>query len=143
MTELIATLVAPHGLAPGDISAVCDAVGGMADALIDDVACQIAFDGDAVEARATLEALLPHADLIIRPTDASLPCLLIADMDSTMITVECIDELADYAGLKPEIAAITERARRRQPSVAIPAFIDRCMSRAFSVTVRLGHSDSS
>lgn len=38
--------------------------------------------------------------------------LLIADMDSTMITVECIDELADYAGIKPQIAEITERAMR-------------------------------
>src|SRR3546814_16847728 len=33
-----------------------------------------------------------------------------SDLDSTMITCECIDELADYAGLKPQIAAITERA---------------------------------
>ena len=38
--------------------------------------------------------------------------LIVADMDSTMITVECIDELADYAGIKPEIAAITEAAMR-------------------------------
>jgi len=38
--------------------------------------------------------------------------LLIADMDSTIINVECLDELADYAGRKPEIAAITERAMR-------------------------------
>src|SRR3546814_19589923 len=38
--------------------------------------------------------------------------LLIADMDSTMITVECLDELADYAGIKDEIAAVTERAMR-------------------------------
>lgn len=36
--------------------------------------------------------------------------LLISDMDSTMITVECIDELADYAGVKAEVAAITQRA---------------------------------
>jgi phosphoserine phosphatase len=36
--------------------------------------------------------------------------MLISDMDSTMIAVECIDELADYAGLKAEIAAVTERA---------------------------------
>ena len=36
--------------------------------------------------------------------------LLVSDMDSTMITVECIDELADYAGIKTQIAAITERA---------------------------------
>jgi phosphoserine phosphatase len=38
--------------------------------------------------------------------------LLIADMDSTIINVECLDELADMAGLKPRIAAITERAMR-------------------------------
>ncbi|HEV7959583.1 MAG TPA: phosphoserine phosphatase SerB [Rhizomicrobium sp.] len=36
--------------------------------------------------------------------------LLVADMDSTIINVECLDELADMAGLKPKIAAITERA---------------------------------
>jgi phosphoserine phosphatase len=38
--------------------------------------------------------------------------LIVADMDSTMITVECIDELADYAGIKPQVAAVTERAMR-------------------------------
>ncbi|HEY0267379.1 MAG TPA: phosphoserine phosphatase SerB [Rhizomicrobium sp.] len=38
--------------------------------------------------------------------------LLVADMDSTIIDVECLDELADMAGLKPQIAAITERAMR-------------------------------
>ena len=38
--------------------------------------------------------------------------LLVADMDSTIIGVECLDELADMAGLKPQIAEITERAMR-------------------------------
>jgi phosphoserine phosphatase len=38
--------------------------------------------------------------------------LLIADMDSTIINIECLDELADMAGIKPQIAAITERAMR-------------------------------
>ncbi|GJD48689.1 hypothetical protein OPKNFCMD_1412 [Methylobacterium crusticola] len=38
--------------------------------------------------------------------------LLVADMDSTMIGQECIDELADQVGLKPQVAAITERAMR-------------------------------
>ncbi|TPE50836.1 phosphoserine phosphatase SerB [Amaricoccus solimangrovi] len=38
--------------------------------------------------------------------------LLIADMDSTIIDVECIDELADFAGVKPMVAEITERAMR-------------------------------
>ena len=49
-------------------------------------------------------------DVVIQPEEHRLKRLLVADMDSTMITVECIDELADYAGLKAEVAAITERA---------------------------------
>jgi phosphoserine phosphatase len=38
--------------------------------------------------------------------------LLVSDMDSTIIGQECLDELADFAGLKAEVAAITERAMR-------------------------------
>ena len=48
------------------------------------------------------------AALAGRPVDH----LLIADMDSTIISCECLDELADYAGVKAEIAAVTERAMR-------------------------------
>lgn len=51
-----------------------------------------------------------QVDLIVRPPGPREKKLLVADMDSTMIGQECIDELADYAGLKPQIAAITERA---------------------------------
>lgn len=36
--------------------------------------------------------------------------LLVSDMDSTLITIECIDEIADMLGLKPQVAAITERS---------------------------------
>jgi phosphoserine phosphatase len=108
LSHIIATLVAPQGLTPGDISAACDAVGGMAGPVRDGVAVQIVCDD--VDAKAALEAAVPGADVIVRPVGAPLPRLLIADMDSTMITCECIDELADYAGIKPEIAAITERA---------------------------------
>jgi len=67
----------------------------------------------AARARAVLEAALPGLDVIVQP--AALPrrkALLIADMDSTMITCECIDELADYAGIKAEVAAVTEAAMR-------------------------------
>lgn len=59
--------------------------------------------------RAALE-ILPF-DVVVQPV--GMPRrkrLLVADMDSTMIQCECIDELADYAGIKAEIAAITERA---------------------------------
>ncbi len=51
-------------------------------------------------------------DVVIQPPDGRRKKLLIADMDSTMIGQECIDELADYAGLKSRVAAITERAMR-------------------------------
>ena len=70
----------------------------------------MSFEGDAAAARAGLEQL--KADVFVRPADPPAPQLLIADMDSTMITVECIDELADYAGVKPQVAEITERAMR-------------------------------
>lgn len=51
-------------------------------------------------------------DVVVQPTANRQKKLLIADMDSTMITVECVDELADYAGIKPQIAEVTERAMR-------------------------------
>jgi phosphoserine phosphatase len=48
----------------------------------------------------------------IVPAENRRKRLLIADMDSTIIGCECIDELADMAGIKPKVAAITERAMR-------------------------------
>jgi phosphoserine phosphatase len=51
-------------------------------------------------------------DIIVQPAAHRRKRLLIADMDSTIIGQECIDELADFAGLKAEISAITERAMR-------------------------------
>lgn len=55
---------------------------------------------------------MPDIDVIVQVTAHRRRRLIIADMDSTMITVECIDELADYAGIKTEIAAVTEAAMR-------------------------------
>ena len=49
-------------------------------------------------------------DVAVLPVKNRRKKLLIADMDSTMIKQECIDELADYAGKKAEVSAITERA---------------------------------
>ena len=49
-------------------------------------------------------------DFCVQPAEGRRKRLLIADMDSTIIACECLDELADFAGLKHEIAAITARA---------------------------------
>ncbi len=42
--------------------------------------------------------------------DFSRAALFVSDMDSTLISIECIDEIADFANIKPQVAAITERA---------------------------------
>ncbi|GAC1635927.1 MAG: phosphoserine phosphatase SerB [Bradyrhizobium sp.] len=51
-------------------------------------------------------------DIVVQPRATRRKKLFLADMDSTMIGQECIDELADFAGLKAHVAAITERAMR-------------------------------
>jgi phosphoserine phosphatase len=51
-------------------------------------------------------------DLCVQPWEGRRKRLLVADMDSTIIGCECLDELADFAGLKTEVSAITERAMR-------------------------------
>ena len=53
-----------------------------------------------------------RVDVVVQPQIDRRKKLLLADMDSTMIGQECIDELADFAGLKAHVSAITERAMR-------------------------------
>ncbi|MFL6736242.1 MAG: phosphoserine phosphatase SerB [Sphingomonas sp.] len=67
------------------------------------------FDGDSRAARWAIGPL-ENVDLVVQPEEARWKRLLVADMDSTIIGQECIDELADYAGLKERVARITERA---------------------------------
>jgi phosphoserine phosphatase len=51
-------------------------------------------------------------DFAVQPIENRRKRLLIADMDSTIINVECLDELADFAGVKDKVSEITERAMR-------------------------------
>ena len=63
-------------------------------------------------------------DVVVQPLAQRRKRLLLADMDSTMIGQECIDELADFVGKKAHVAAITERAMRGEIEFA-PALIER------------------
>jgi phosphoserine phosphatase len=63
-------------------------------------------------------------DVVVQPQDGRRKKLLVADMDSTMIGQECIDELADYAGLKDRVAAITARAMAGEIAF-VPALRER------------------
>lgn len=66
--------------------------------------------GDRVRLNEILVAHFGECDLLVADHAIETPRLFVSDMDSTMIGQECIDELADYAGIKEQIAAITERA---------------------------------
>ncbi|ABD88799.1 phosphoserine phosphatase SerB [Rhodopseudomonas palustris] len=82
--------------------------------LSEGVAADIAFASD--EPPAVLAERLRKArgdypvDVVVQPAATRRKKLFLADMDSTMIGQECIDELADFVGLKAHVAAITERA---------------------------------
>jgi phosphoserine phosphatase len=65
-----------------------------------------------------------RVDVVVQPQLDRRKRLLLADMDSTMIGQECIDELADFAGLKAHVSAITERAMRGEISFE-PALRER------------------
>jgi len=116
----IATLIASNGtLSSADLDKARDALAGIGAmpgtaAWIDEgVAADLPFGRvDRPAARAALEGLLPGVDVVVQTPVNRAKKLLVADMDSTMITIECIDELADYAGIKPQIAEVTERAMR-------------------------------
>ena len=82
--------------------------------LADGIACDIALrdDSDLAAARDTLLAVIGNEpiDLAIQDAETRRKKMLIADMDSTMIGQECIDELAAEVGLKDLVAGITARA---------------------------------
>jgi phosphoserine phosphatase len=112
-SEFIATLIAKERLTRGDISAAADALGhAVAHEWVEEgSACDLLLDG-AEGARARLEGAIPGVDVVVQPRRRRRKRLLVADMDSTMIGQECIDELADYAGVRAAVAAVTERAMR-------------------------------
>ncbi len=103
---------------------------GATDWLAPGIAADIPFTPNAgLDERALsdrLRAALHRApvDVVVQPATARRKRLLLADMDSTMIGQECIDELADHVGLRVDVAAITERAMRGEIEFA-PALRDR------------------
>jgi phosphoserine phosphatase len=120
MTDLVATLIASRGNGSKLAAAVKNLAGFLDEADITELAHEQAVDlrfqpaTSLHELRLRLHQLIADLplDVILQPAAGRKKRLLIADMDSTVIGQECIDELADFAGLKPRIAAITDRAMR-------------------------------
>jgi phosphoserine phosphatase len=112
---------------------------GHAQWLFDEVAVDIPFAGS--EDIAAIEKRLRQArgdfpiDIVVQPAAFRRKKLFLADMDSTMIGQECVDELADFAGLKAHVAAITERAMRGEIAFE-PALRERvALLKGLSVSV--------
>lgn len=118
----VLTLIAGHGVDGLDSSLVFEVRGalramgaevGAARWLSPERACDLDFSGlDTGVADALATRILEGwaVDVVAQPAKGRRKRLLVADMDSTMVTGETLDELADFAGLKDRISAITARA---------------------------------
>lgn len=77
-------------------------------------AIDLSVSGEIADLKAQVAAAIGDQpiDFAVQPAENRRKRLLIADMDSTIINVECLDELADFAGVKDKVSEITERAMR-------------------------------
>jgi phosphoserine phosphatase len=118
MPHALTLVAAPGALDPMLIArarAALDGLGaapGTPDWLAEREAADIPFTGAAEQAAAAVRGALGGApvDVIATPAEGRRKRLLIADMDSTIVTSETLDEIAAYAGLKEKIAEITRRS---------------------------------
>jgi phosphoserine phosphatase len=128
---LVATLIADPAKAPlseAILDRAAQALNGVERRrwLDERVAADLVFTGDLKAKRAALEGALAQEpiDVIVQPLAHRRKRLLVADMDSTLIGQECVDQLADFAGVGERVAAITERAMRGDIAFA-PALRER------------------
>lgn len=151
--QVFVVLTAAAGVDDGVASAATDALrrcGAVPDAprRLAGTAVEIATDLPQGSADVDLQALRAdwQVDVNLVPAAGRRKRVLVADMDSTIINVECIDELADFAGLKAEVAAVTEAAMRGELDfeAALVARVklleglpEAALSRAFDERVRL------
>jgi phosphoserine phosphatase len=98
-------------LTPPLVARIHKETGGEINWLNHGIACEI-IAPKSTDALAIAREIIGTAtvDAALVPAEHRRKKLLLADMDSTMIEQECIDELADAVGIKAEVAAITERA---------------------------------
>jgi phosphoserine phosphatase len=115
---LVATIVAPAGSGLLDMARLAHLRAVLPRAEVSVLSPGHAADfylpGGTPPAREAILAAMPGEplDIIVQPAAGRRKKLFLADMDSTMIGQECIDELADAVGLKAHVSAITERAMR-------------------------------
>lgn len=119
MDHILTLIAAPGGLSTASLHAARDALArigattGTPDWLAPEQAADLPFAGlaaDQADAAARHALAGQPVDIIAQAASGRRKRLLIADMDSTIVTTETLDELAGQAGIKDRIAAITKRA---------------------------------
>ncbi len=110
----VVTLIAADPVVDTCVDAVCSALGGEPVWLAEGIACDIASNlpPDAAESAARKIVGTAPLDIAVQPFAGRRKRLLVADMESTIIENEMLNELADEFGLRAEIAKITARAMR-------------------------------
>ena len=128
---LVATLVANRAKKPlseATLDRAAQALNGVERRrwLDEGVAADLIFTGELAPKRAALEAVFADepVDVIVQPAARRAKRLLVADMDSTLIGQECVDELAAFAGVGDRVAALTERAMQGEIAFS-PALRER------------------
>ena len=106
-------VVQAPGLTPDAVASLARAAGARAIVPLN-AAGAYRFPGIAPSDGLTAAARDAGCDAAFVPVDRLLERVRVVamDMDSTLITIECIDEIADFKGIKPQVAAITQRAMR-------------------------------
>ena len=96
----------------GDAEKICENVNGTLDVGAGYFRVQV--DGDVNPQQLVQQRQQAAFDINLLPEgfDPGAVKLLVTDMDSTLIGIECVDEIADFVGVKPQVAAITEAAMR-------------------------------
>src|SRR5437763_10170888 len=115
--SLVLTLIAGHGaeaLLPGRAAAIGAAlINGEPDWLAPGRACDLVLrDGDAANAEALARQAIGNAaiDVLVQPAEGRRKRVFVADLESTIIESEMLDELAEFVGLRAHVAEITRRA---------------------------------
>ena len=114
MSEYVLNVTGASAIRKDVADAISHAVPGTIVWLSPERSFDIAFDGDPYAALEAARAVASgaRADLNVVRTAGRRKKLLVADMDSTIISCECLDEIADFVGVKAHVSAITERAMR-------------------------------
>jgi phosphoserine phosphatase len=99
-------------LSSEQVNTIAESVAGNVTAFSQFYLIETAHSVDVAQLASLREQVTADINLLPEQFEPATAGLLVTDMDSTLISIECVDEIADFANIKPQVAAITESAMR-------------------------------